>query len=96
MFAAIRGLLEEKLLLLKAGTIVDATIIAAPSSRDRINAAGSRVRSYVEHPFQVVKGLWCFTKVRYRGLLKNTTRAYATLALANLYRLRHRLMLQGT
>jgi transposase, IS5 family len=32
IFAEIRGLLEERRLLLKAGTIVDATIIAAPSS----------------------------------------------------------------
>lgn len=32
MFAAVRGLLEERRLLLKAGAIVDATIIGAPSS----------------------------------------------------------------
>ena len=32
MFREVRGLLEEKHLLLKAGTIVDATIIHAPSS----------------------------------------------------------------
>lgn len=32
MFAEVRGLLEERRLLLKAGTIVDATIINAPSS----------------------------------------------------------------
>lgn len=32
MFAAVRELLEARRLLLKAGTIVDATIIAAPSS----------------------------------------------------------------
>jgi len=32
LFAEVRSLLEERRLLLKAGTIVDATIIAAPSS----------------------------------------------------------------
>jgi IS5 family transposase len=32
IFAEIRSLLEEKRLLLKSGTIVDATIIAAPPS----------------------------------------------------------------
>ncbi len=32
IFAAVRTLLEEKRLLLKSGTIVDATIISAPSS----------------------------------------------------------------
>jgi IS5 family transposase len=40
IFAEIKSLLEEKNLLLKAGTIVDATIIHAPSSTK--NAAGER------------------------------------------------------
>jgi hypothetical protein len=40
IFAEIQGLLEEKRLLLKAGTIVDATIIAARSSTK--NQAGAR------------------------------------------------------
>ena len=38
IFAAVRSLLEEKRLLLKAGTIVDATIIAAPSSTKNATA----------------------------------------------------------
>ena len=193
MFATVRTLLEEKRLLLKAGTIVDATILAAPSSTknatgtrdpemhqtrkgnqwhfgmkvhvgtdtqglvhsvtttdaataditqladllhgeettlygdkayykaddklnwecsggkyrvnksgkrsakwDKINAARSRVRARGEHIFRVVKCQWGFTKVRYRGLMKNTTRVLATLALANLYQVRHRLARQGT
>lgn len=40
MFAAVRTLLEEHRLLLKAGTIVDATILHAPSSTK--NATGTR------------------------------------------------------
>lgn len=40
IFAEIRTLLEERRLLLKSGTIVDATIIAAPPSTK--NAAGAR------------------------------------------------------
>src|SRR5882762_2125939 len=40
IFALVRGLLEQKRLLLKSGTIVDATIIAAPPSTK--NAQGSR------------------------------------------------------
>ena len=193
MFAEIKELLEEKRLLLKAGTIVDATIIHAPSStknrerkrdpemrqtkkgnewhfgmkvhvgtdvkgivhhvsvtdaaqadinqlpdllhgeeralygdkaywseRDRaelesigvqyrvnrrgragkplsdrwkeINRSRSRVRSRMEHPFHVVKRLWGFSKVRYRGLRKNAVRAYTAFALANLYLVRKRLL----
>jgi IS5 family transposase len=38
----------------------------------------------VEHPFLVLKRLWGFAKVRYRGLAKNANRALAMLALANL------------
>jgi IS5 family transposase len=40
IFAEVRSLLEEKRLLLKSGTIVDATIIAAPPSTK--NAEGAR------------------------------------------------------
>jgi IS5 family transposase len=196
IFDAIRDLLTEKRLLLKAGTIVDATIIAAPSSTknatksrdpemkqtrkgnawhfgmklhvgtdrkgrvhsvtgthaataditempnllhgdehvvfgdqaywkeaDRqgfeargvryrvnrrprskgdlserwraINRARSRTRARGEHAFHVVKRLWGFTKVRYRGLAKNLARAQTMFALANLYMVRRRLIPAG-
>jgi len=192
IFAEVRGLLEERRLLLKSGTIVDATIIAAPPStrnaekardpemrqtrkgqqwhfgmkahvgtdkrgivhslattdaamaditqmhkllhgeetevfgdqaywsqahrqaakargiRYRINRRGttarpltdhqrfinqvrSRARARGEHAFHVVKRLWGFAKVRYRGLAKNTSRLFTAFALANLYLLRRRL-----
>jgi transposase, IS5 family len=192
MFAAVRTLLEARQLLLKAGTIVDATIIEAPPStknaahardpemhqtkkgatwhfgmkahvgtdlqgivhsltttaahvaditqlphllhgeeqvlygdqaywsefhrecaeahgvRYRVNRRGtrqrpltapqrvsnrhrSRARARGEHAFHVVKRLWGFTTVRYRGLAKNTVRLFAVFALANLYLLRRRL-----
>ena len=40
----------------------------------------------------MVKQLWGFTKVRYRGLAKNLARAQTMFALANLYRVRHQLL----
>jgi len=196
IFEAIAGLLEERRLLLRAGTIVDATIIAAPSSTknatatrdpemkqtrkgknwhfgmklhigadrrgmvhtvkatnaaaadisqlpqllhgqerelfgdqaywkeaDRkafeargvryrinrrphpgaplserwrmINRARSRTRARGEHAFRVVKQLWGFAKVRYRGLAKNLARAQTMFALANLYQVRHQLLPAG-
>jgi len=189
MFALINGVLEGKGLLLRSGTIVDATIIAAPSStknatesrdpemkqtkkgnnwhfgmkvhvgtdrrgvvhslaathaataditqmngllhgqertvfgdqaywkeadRQRFRAAGvryrvnrrgtaqrpltdyqkkinrsrSRTRARGEHAFRIVKQLWGFTKVRYRGIAKNAARAFTSFALANLYLMR--------
>ena len=193
IFVRIRALLEDKRLLLKAGTIVDATIIAAPSStknatqtrdpemrqtrkgpmwhfgmklhvgtdrqglvhhlagtdaavaditqlpalvrgqerelfgdqaywsedhrvawqasggRYRVNRRGtasrpltrrqhglnrrrSQQRARGEHAFHVVKRLWGFAKVRYRGLAKNLTRAFTMFGLANLYLIRRRLL----
>jgi len=193
LFAEVRALLEEKRLLLKSGTIVDATIIAAPPStknaagerdpemkqtrkgkqwhfgmklhvgtdrrglvhsvvagpasegditrlgellhgqerqlfgdqaywsedhrqhcrhagiryrvnrrarpgrplteRQRaINRSRSRQRARGEHAFHVIKHLWGFTKVRYRGLYKNTVRALTLFALSNLYLVRRLLM----
>jgi hypothetical protein len=38
IFAAVAALLEERRLLLRSGTIVDATIIAAPSSTKNATA----------------------------------------------------------
>ena len=58
------------------------------------NRNKSRIRARVEHVFGVVKRLWGFTKVRYRGLAKNATRAFTALALANIYLSRRHLMAQ--
>jgi IS5 family transposase len=186
IFALVRGLLEQKQLLVKSGTIVDATIIEAPPStknqqkaRDpemhqarkgknwhfgmkahvgtdphglvhtlvttdargaditqlpqllhgeekelygdqaywsdlhrqcareagvayrvnrrpnpeqrRINRLRSATRARGEHAFRIVKCLWGFTKVRYRGLAKNTARLFTAFALANLYMVRRQL-----
>jgi IS5 family transposase len=56
------------------------------------NRNKSKVRARVEHVFAVVKRLWGFTKVRYRGLAKNATRSFVALSLANIYLARQRLM----
>ena len=58
------------------------------------NRNKSRIRARVEHVFGVVKRLWGFNKVRYRGLAKNATRAFTALALANIYLARGPLMAQ--
>lgn len=56
------------------------------------NRHKSKIRARVEHVFAVVKRLWGFTKVRYRGLMKNGCRAFTALALANIYLARSQLM----
>jgi transposase, IS5 family len=65
----------------KAGGEVD----EAKRSKNRNK---SKIRARVEHVFAVVKRLWGFDKVRYRGLAKNATRAFVALALANIYLVR--------
>jgi transposase, IS5 family len=61
----------------------------------KINRTRSKVRARGEHAFHVVKRLWGFSKVRYRGLAKNTARVYTAFALANLYLARQRLLPSG-
>lgn len=58
----------------------------------QVNRARSTVRARGEHAFRVVKQLWGFAKVRYRGLAKNTARSFAAFALANLYLARRDLL----
>ena len=45
--------------------------------------------------FLVIKRLWGFAKVRYRGIAKNATRAYVAYALANLFLARRCAAMQG-
>jgi IS5 family transposase len=58
------------------------------AAQKAINRARSRQRARGEHAFHVVKNLWGFTRVRYRGLYKNTVRALTLFALSNLYLVR--------
>ena len=66
-----------------------------PMPKGPIRAAGLEADAFCEHPFLVVKRHWGFDKARYRGLAKNAARAYTMFALANLYRVRYRLMPPG-
>ena len=59
---------------------------------ERIKA---RVRARVEHPYHVIKNLFGYRKVSYRGLAKNAARAKVHAALANLYIARRRLGTAG-
>jgi transposase, IS5 family len=56
------------------------------------NRTKSQVRSKVEHVFGVMKLKFGFVKVRYRGLLKNANRLFATCALVNLFLVRKKLL----
>ncbi len=50
------------------------------------------VRAKVEHPFRVIKRQFGHTKVRYRGLKKNTAQLLTLFALSNIWMARSRLL----
>jgi IS5 family transposase len=49
-----------------------------------IEKCKAQLRACVEHPFHIVKNLFGYRKVRYRGLAKNTAQLHTLFALANL------------
>jgi transposase, IS5 family len=57
----------------------------------RKNKTKSKVRAKVEHPFRILKRVFGFIKLRYRGLKKNHEWLCAAFALVNLYQHRNRL-----
>jgi IS5 family transposase len=62
---------------------------------DQAEQLKASVRAKVEHPFRVIKCQFGFTKVRYKGLAKNTAQLITLFALSNLWMTRKRI-LQGS
>ena len=59
---------------------------------ERVEKMKASIRAKVEHPFRVIKQQFGFTKVRYRGLAKNTAQLVTLFALSNLWMARRHLM----
>ena len=59
---------------------------------NEIERLKASVRAKAEHPFRVIKRQFGFTKVRYRGLAKNTAQLTTLFALSNLWMARRKLM----
>ena len=60
-----------------------------------LNHAIAKLRAIGEHPFRILKRQFGYTKVRYRGLSKNTAQLYMLFALGNLYQVRRALLASG-
>lgn len=56
------------------------------------NRTKAQVCAKVEHVFLVIKRIFGFVRVRYRGLAKNTNWLFVTCGLTNLYLVRRRLL----
>ncbi|WP_019937292.1 IS5 family transposase [Bordetella sp. FB-8] len=85
------------------GRPVDWHIALRPSLRKKLSASvqpmqqayehtKASLRAKVEHPFRVTKRQFGYTKVRYRGLAKNTAQLKTLFALANLWMARGQVM----
>lgn len=61
-------------------------------SMERQERRKASIRAKVEHPFRVVKRQFGYTKVRFRGLAKNTAQVLTLFALANLWSARKKLL----
>ena len=59
---------------------------------DQVEKIKASIRAKVEHPFRVIKRQFGYTKVRYRGLKKNTLQLKTLFALSNLWMVRHQLL----
>jgi IS5 family transposase len=89
----------------RGGREMICSISARPSSRRKhgeksvigralrkIEYAKSQTRAKVEHPFRVIKRQFCYTKVRFRDLVKNTVQWVTLFALSNLWMARRHLL----
>jgi len=61
--------------------MAEGTIKTLTQALERVKA---QIRARVEHPFHVVKNLFHYKKVRYKGLAKNEAQLYSLFGLANL------------
>jgi IS5 family transposase len=59
----------------------------------KIERAKAQTRAKVEHPFRVIKRQFGYTKVRFRGLAKNTAQLVTLFALSNLWMARRHLLI---
>ena len=62
---------REKFLARKRGVIQAMAEGAAKAALQAAEKHKASVRAFVEHPFHIVKNIFCHRKVRYRGLAKN-------------------------
>jgi IS5 family transposase len=73
----------------KIDKMAEGTIKTLTKALERVKA---QIRARVEHPFHVVKNLFHYKKVRYKGLSKNTAQLYSLFGLANLVLAKKRLL----
>ena len=74
----------------KVKDVKDENVRVALEKLERMKAS---IRSKVEHPFHVIKNLFKYRKVRYKGIAKNEAQLFMLFGLANLVLARRRLLI---
>jgi IS5 family transposase len=64
-------------------------------AKRKIEKAKAQVRAKVEPPFRVIKRQFGYTKVRFRGLAKNTAQVVTLFALSNLWMARRHVLVNA-
>ena len=59
---------------------------------EKLEKTKASIRAKVEHPFRVIKRQFGYTKVKYRGLAKNTANLITLFALSNIWMVRKQLL----
>ena len=62
---------------------------------DQVEHIKAGIRARVEHLFRVIRRQFGYTKVRYRGLKKNTAQLMTLFVLSNLWMVRDKLLAAG-
>lgn len=52
--------------------------------KEKLEHFKASIRAKIEHPFHIVKNLFCHRKTRYRGLAKNIAQRCTLCAFANM------------
>ena len=77
----------------KITKMAEGTLKTLTKALERVKA---QIRARVEHPFHVVKNLFHYKKVRYKGLAKNEAQLYSLFGLANLVIAKKKLLAMAT
>lgn len=79
-----RGVRVQWIVALKRGKIKAMAEGKLKEMTLAVEKTKAQLRALVEHPFHVLKNLFGYRKVRYKGLAKNTAQLHTLFALANL------------
>ena len=89
------AMMPSKRKAIKAAKTQEGSTGKLAQTLDSIEKLKASIRAKVEHPFHIIKNLFKYKKVSYKGLAKNAARHTMLFALANLVIVKKSLLAQG-